>query len=443
MAKRYTLKQGTLTDHAASSSDSSVPVEVDASIPEGSFLLYAGGSVVGVGSVPTVPTRVTKDSAVAGTSSAPARADHKHDVATAAPGRVAVGDKAAEGSASSLARSDHKHELSAPEAPVAVTRGEASAGTSETVARSDHKHDVSTGVPGAIKLGDSSKEGVASTLARSDHVHAFVAPIPPTSVTKSPANTGVSPAAARCDHKHDVVTAAPPKGIGAANSEGTSSSLARADHDHTLRTTTGPTDLALGAIADGEFLQRVGATLVGGMPPRGRVAAMNYLIQQLGDRTLLNRTAAQPMFDPAYGALVLETGKSFIFQLCIHIAGAGGVEHSSQIGFGGTVSISSIRYKTMGIRTTMAANVSVPHTPFYSDVNTPKLTGVCDAGNAADTIIWAEGVIRTSGAGTLAPQLGFSEPPSVTKQLLDGGYLLLRELGSDMTEQYGGWVGLG
>jgi hypothetical protein len=59
-----------------------------------------------------------------------------------------------------------------------------------------------------------------------------------------------------------LTTAAPSIGIGAANSAGTAASFARSDHSHALRTTTGPTDLAVGAIADGEFLKRVGATIV-------------------------------------------------------------------------------------------------------------------------------------------------------------------------------------
>lgn len=36
-----------------------------------------------------------------------------------------------------------------------------------------------------------------------------------------------------------------------------------------LTETSGPTDLAIGAIADGEYLRRVGATVVGGTPSGG------------------------------------------------------------------------------------------------------------------------------------------------------------------------------
>lgn len=51
---------------------------------------------------------VTKSAEAAGSSSAVARADHKHDISSAAPGALS-GSTQAEGTATSLARSDHQH----------------------------------------------------------------------------------------------------------------------------------------------------------------------------------------------------------------------------------------------------------------------------------------------------------------------------------------------
>jgi len=61
-----------------------------------------------------------------------------------------------------------------------------------------------------------------------------------------------------------LTTAAPAQGIGAGNSAGTATSFSRSDHDHKLRTTTGPTDLTLAGIVDGEFLKRSGTTITSG-----------------------------------------------------------------------------------------------------------------------------------------------------------------------------------
>jgi len=86
----------------------------------------------------TAPADVTKAAAEVGTSTEVARADHKHDVSTAAPGAVAIGDAAAEGVATSLARSDHTHSVAGAVAvDVALANAE---GVATTVARSDHAH---------------------------------------------------------------------------------------------------------------------------------------------------------------------------------------------------------------------------------------------------------------------------------------------------------------
>lgn len=79
-----------------------------------------------------------------------------------------------------------------------------------------------------------------------------------------PAIIGVSTLAARADHQHAIVAAAPPIGIGASNSEGAASSFARSDHNHTIRETSGPQDLTVGSILNGESVRRIsGAVLAG------------------------------------------------------------------------------------------------------------------------------------------------------------------------------------
>lgn len=161
----------------------------------------AAGGLVGVTTV--TPVNVTKAAAAIGTSTQVAKADHKHDVTTAAAGSILVGDAAAEGVAASMARSDHKHALAAPSAPVDVTKAAASTGVSTAVARADHKHDISTAAPGSSLIGDTATEGTASSMARSDHKHAIAASAAPQDVgTSAAAGTGTAPA--REDHVHAI-----------------------------------------------------------------------------------------------------------------------------------------------------------------------------------------------------------------------------------------------
>ncbi len=56
-------------------------------------------------------------------------------------------------------------------APADVTKATAAVGVGTTAARADHKHDVATAAVGSI--GVSNTEGIATTLARSDHGHAL------------------------------------------------------------------------------------------------------------------------------------------------------------------------------------------------------------------------------------------------------------------------------
>ncbi len=122
---------------------------------------------------------------------------------------------------------------------------------------------LSSTTPAGIDIGDAGAVGTAKTVARADHQHALPVPAAPVNVTKAAAAAGAATTVARADHKHDVATAAPAQGIGGGNTEGSATSLARSDHDHTIRETGGATDLTVGAIADGQVVQRSGGTLIG------------------------------------------------------------------------------------------------------------------------------------------------------------------------------------
>jgi len=161
-------------------------------------------------------------------------------------------------------------------APVNVTKAAAAVGVSTEAARADHKHDVTTAATSGLTHQATSSEGTATSLARSDHVHGFTAPAAPANVLVQTAAAGTATEMARADHLHNITTAAPSTGVGGANAVGTSTSLARSDHNHVLRTTTGPTDLTIAGIVDGEFLKRVGTTIVsaaGGSAPLGGTTA--------------------------------------------------------------------------------------------------------------------------------------------------------------------------
>jgi hypothetical protein len=100
-------------------------------------------------------------------------------------------------------------------------------------------------------------------LIQSNLIGIVVSSNPPVDVDRSAASAGASTEVAKYDHKHDIAVAAPPQGIGGGNGAGVGPALALSDHDHTLRTTDGPTDLTIGAVADGQAFLRSGASIVG------------------------------------------------------------------------------------------------------------------------------------------------------------------------------------
>ncbi|HUU35442.1 MAG TPA: hypothetical protein VMW48_15360, partial [Vicinamibacterales bacterium] len=57
-------------------------------------------------------------------------------------------------------------------APANVTKAAAAVGVATTAARADHKHDVATAAAASLVAGSTNTEGVAVSLARSDHTHA-------------------------------------------------------------------------------------------------------------------------------------------------------------------------------------------------------------------------------------------------------------------------------
>lgn len=184
---------------------------------------------------------VTKAAEAAGTSTKVARADHKHDVTTAAAGASAVADTAAEGTATSLARSDHRHsrEAFATTAEIAdVSRAAEAAGTSATVARGDHKHDAPTAIANTSGPGDLPAEGTATTLARSDHKHGRADGYATTGdladVSHAAESAGTQPTVARGDHKHaaSAATTADIADIAATEAAGTANTIPRGDHRH-------------------------------------------------------------------------------------------------------------------------------------------------------------------------------------------------------------------
>ena len=146
----------------------------------------------GVALASTAPADVTKAAAAVGTGTTSARADHKHDVSTAAPSTTLSGATTnTEGTATSLSRSDHVHAVStALVADIANVGTAAAAGTANTYPRGDHVHaltfttvnSILGGATAAVSINSQKLTNVTDPTAAQD------------AATKAYADAGVTPA---------------------------------------------------------------------------------------------------------------------------------------------------------------------------------------------------------------------------------------------------------
>jgi hypothetical protein len=206
----------------------------------GGFTLKNSGVLPGT--TTTLPVTQSPDSAnTEGTSIHKARADHVHNIPTAAPvGSLGGDSNNSKGVSTSFARADHLHDV-ATGTPVQITAGSANAeGSANGLARADHSHGISTAATvGSIGANALNTEGASASLARADHMHSISTNTPSTLIPAQVNSAGVSNDLARADHVHNIPVANPFT-VGITNSGGTANSFSRSDHVHSHGNQTDP-----------------------------------------------------------------------------------------------------------------------------------------------------------------------------------------------------------
>ena len=114
---RFDTTSGKLLQNSAVAIDDSGNITTSGTV-DGRDLSTDGAKLDGIAAsaaalTSSAPENATKSAAVVGVATTAARADHKHDVTTAAASSLAPGGSNAEGSSTSLARADHTHALPA------------------------------------------------------------------------------------------------------------------------------------------------------------------------------------------------------------------------------------------------------------------------------------------------------------------------------------------
>jgi hypothetical protein len=220
--------------------------KTDGSRPAGGNFDMGGFTLVNSGVLPgtttTVPSTQAPDLAnTEGTSPHKARADHSHNIPTAAPSGSLGGDtNNSKGVSTSFARADHLHDILTA-TPTQITAGSSTAeGSANGLARADHSHGISTAAPvGNIGATTTNSEGASASLARADHMHALTTNTPSTIVPAQANAIGTSNDLARADHIHNIPVGTPST-IGITNAPGSAASFIRSDHVHAHGNQTDP-----------------------------------------------------------------------------------------------------------------------------------------------------------------------------------------------------------
>lgn len=225
-------------------------------ISDGEYLRRSGTSLIG--DIPSggasltsnPPVNVTKAPAAVGVSTEAARADHKHDITTAAP--VTIGSINSEGSSTSLARADHVH-----------SHGDQAGGSLHS--------EATTTVAGFMSGADKTKlDGIAtgaqvntvdSIFGRTGAVTATAGDYSADEVDYNNVLSGLT--ATDVQDAIDELQSTKVELAGQLGGSTTSPDV------RGLRETSGPTLLTLGSIADGEVLTRSGSNLIGTVPAAG------------------------------------------------------------------------------------------------------------------------------------------------------------------------------
>jgi len=111
-------------------------------------------------------------------------------------------------------------------------------GTSTSFARADHVHNIPTAAATGLNSASTNTQGVSTSFVRADHTHAIASGAPSTQNPDQANAAGSSANFAKADHVHNIPTAAATSiSTSTTNAQGASTSFARADHTHAVSVT--------------------------------------------------------------------------------------------------------------------------------------------------------------------------------------------------------------
>lgn len=147
-----------------------------------------------------------------------------------------------------------------------------------------------------------------------------------------------------------------------------------------------------------------------------------------------DNTSAQNWF-PSSGSVTLTVNRAYYFEGQLRIVKGTGVATDILVGFAGTATY-TIDWWVMG----QASNFNLSNNTQGSTGRTTTTQVSTTASNtSANAWVDVRGIVRCTGAGTLAPQFQFTAAPGGGPQAMSGTRFTLTELGADTVTERGTW----
>ena len=151
-----------------------------------------------------------------------------------------------------------------------------------------------------------------------------------------------------------------------------------------------------------------------------------------------NVNTAQPWF-PTAGAVTVAASTTYAFEGLLHtIRTAGVVSHTTSLLFGGTATLTSLRYeafvKTGDVAANGACNASI------IAVATAFVVKAASVSASENVAVYVRGTIRINAGGTLIPQFIYSAAPGGAPTVQADSFFYLNKLGSDVVASQGTWA---
>ncbi|CAN7678785.1 hypothetical protein [Mesorhizobium sp. LjNodule214] len=146
-------------------------------------------------------------------------------------------------------------------------------------------------------------------------------------------------------------------------------------------------------------------------------------------------TSPQNVFASANDALTLKANTSYRFRGRYKF-NTGATSHTTLHNFGGTAGIASISYDVSSI----SAAAGALATPQQRRMEVATQGTITAASTAVTTDVSVEGILRTSTAGTLIPQIAFNAGPTGICETAINSFFEIEEFGADTVAAVGDWA---